>query len=336
MELKDKTSIYFHKTQEIAKKYRKNEIITLQFFQRHNNVKLCGINEVLELLKNNTDISKYTIKYLPEGTIINNRDVVLELEGPYYEFGIWEGMIDGILARQTSIATNAYRIVEASNGKNIISMADRADHYINQLNDAYALKVGGIKNHSTLVSSNYDLSHTYGSMPHALIQMFEGDVLKACEAYCKTFPNEPLYALVDFHNDVISDSLACLKKFKEKLKGVRIDTSKSMIDKMFKEGEAQFGVNPLQVKKLREALDKNGGKHVKITVSSGFDENRIKEFEDEHTPVDSYGVGEALLRIKIHFSADATKINGKKIAKAGREYLNNPDLIIYERNKNEN
>ena len=29
MELKDKTSIYFHKTQEVAKKYRKNEIITL-------------------------------------------------------------------------------------------------------------------------------------------------------------------------------------------------------------------------------------------------------------------------------------------------------------------
>ena len=28
MKLKDKTSIYFHKTQEIAKKYRKNEIIT--------------------------------------------------------------------------------------------------------------------------------------------------------------------------------------------------------------------------------------------------------------------------------------------------------------------
>ena len=29
MELKDKTSIYFHKTQEIARKYRKNEIMTL-------------------------------------------------------------------------------------------------------------------------------------------------------------------------------------------------------------------------------------------------------------------------------------------------------------------
>ena len=331
MELKDKTSIYFSKTQEIAKKFRTNDIITLQFFQRHNNVKLCGINEVLELLENNTDTSKYIIRYLPEGSIINNRDVVLELEGHYYEYGIWEGMIDGILARQTSIATNAYRIIKVANGKNIISMADRADHYINQINDAYALKVGGILNHSTLASSNYDPNHTYGSMPHALIQMFEGDTLKACNAYCKAFPNDPLYALVDFHNDVISDSLLCLKKFGSKLKGVRIDTSKSMIDKMFKEGEAQFGVTSLQVKKLRQALDQNGGQHVKIIVSSGFDENKIRDFEAENTPVDSYGVGEALLRLKIHFSADATKINGKKIAKAGREYLNNPQLIVYER-----
>ena len=330
MDLKDKTSIYFHKTAKIAEIYKTKDIVTLQFFQRHNNVKLCGINEVLQLLKDNTDISKYTIRYLPEGSIINNRDVVLELEGPYYEFGIWEGIIDGILARQTSIATNAYRIVQVANGKNIVSMADRADHYQNQHSDAYALEVGGIKNHSTLFSSNYDLSRTYGSMPHALIQMFDGDIIKACKAYHETFPNDKLYAVVDFHNDVIADSLLCLKEFGKTLQGVRIDTSKSMIDKMFKEGEAEFGVTPLQVKNLREALDKNGGKHVKIVVSSGFDEVKIKQFEDEKAPVDTYGVGAALLRIRIHFSADATKLNGKLIAKAGRHYLNSPDLLEYK------
>lgn len=330
MDLKDKTSIYFHKTQKIAEEFCKHDIVTLQFFQRHNNVKLCGIIEAIKLLVHNTDIAKYTIKYLPEGTIINNRDVVLELEGPYYEFGIWEGMLDGILARQTSIATNAYRMVQVANGKTLISMADRADHYINQENDAYAIECGGIKNHSTLVSSHYDKAHTFGSMPHALIQMFNGDIVKACEAYHKVFSKEPLYAVVDFHNDVIADSLACLKIFGKELKGVRIDTSKSMIDKMFKEGEAQFGVTPLQVKKLREALDENNGKHVKITVSSGFDEEKIKQFEAENTPVDAYGVGAALLRIRIHFSADATMLNGKKIAKAGREYLNNPKLLVYK------
>lgn len=330
MKLKDYISIYFFKTKKIAEKHRRNEIVTLQFFQRHNNVKLCGINEVIRLLCKNTDTSKYKIKYLEEGSIIHNREVVLELEGHYYDFGIWEGIIDGILARQTSIATNAYNVVKAANGKNVVSMADRADHYINQLNDAYALKVGGIYNHSTLASSNHNKAHTFGSMPHALIQMFEGDVVKAVEAYHKTFPEDDLYALVDFHNDVISDSLACLKAFKNKLKAVRIDTSKALIDKMFSEGEAEYGVTQNQVKRLREALDANGGKHVKITVSSGFNAKRIKEFEDENTPVDTYCVGASLLKIWVNFSADATKLNDKFIAKEGRGYLNNKKLKLYK------
>ncbi|RMA79008.1 nicotinate phosphoribosyltransferase [Metamycoplasma subdolum] len=328
--LKDKISIYFYKTQEIAKQKANKKIVTLQFFQRHNDVKLCGINEALEILKNNTDISKYSIRYIPEGSIIHNREVVLELEGPYAEFGIWEGIIDGILARQSSIATNAYRIVKAAGKKTVISMADRADHYINQERDAYAINVGGIKNHSTLLSSNYDEKRTYGSMPHALIQMFEGDVVEACKAYHETFPNDELYALVDFHNDVIKDSLDCLKEFGKTLKGVRIDTSKALIDKMFVEGEAEFGVTPTQVKRLREALDNNGGKHVKIVVSSGFDANRIQTFEDEETPVDSYGVGASLLKLHVNFSADATKVNGKLIAKAGRGYLKNPKLVEFK------
>ncbi|MGX9339642.1 nicotinate phosphoribosyltransferase [Mycoplasma sp. 1890] len=329
MKLKDYISIYFLKTKKISQKYRKNETVTLQFFQRHNNVKLCGINEVIKLLCKNTDTSKYTIRYLEEGSIIHNREVVLELEGHYYDFGIWEGIIDGILARQTSIATNAHNVIKAANGKNVVSMADRSDHYINQLNDAYALKVGGIYNHSTLASSNYDLKHTFGSMPHALIQMFEGDIVKAIKSYHKTFPNDDLYALVDFHNDVISDSLACLKEFGKKLKAVRIDTSKALIDKMFIEGEAEYGVTQNQVKRLREALDNNNGKHVKITVSSGFNAKRIKEFEDENTPVDTYGVGASLLKVWINFSADATKLNDKYIAKEGRGYLKNNKLKTY-------
>ncbi|UWV83125.1 hypothetical protein NW067_02520 [Mycoplasmopsis cynos] len=70
---------------------------------------LAGISEVLELLEEVSDTSKYTIRYLPDGSIINNLDIVLELEGHYQDFGIWEGMIDGILARNTSIATNAWK-----------------------------------------------------------------------------------------------------------------------------------------------------------------------------------------------------------------------------------
>ncbi|QJG66831.1 nicotinate phosphoribosyltransferase [Mycoplasma phocoenae] len=329
MKLTDKTAIYFSKTKKIAEEKCSDKIITLQFFQRHENVVLCGINEVLDLLENNTDTSKYSIKYMPEGSIVRSKEVVLELEGPYHLFGIYEGLIDGILARQSSIATNARNIKIAAKNKHVVSMADRADHYRNQESDAYAIECGGIVDHATLLAAKHNIQHAFGSMPHALIQMCEGDLIKACEFYSELFPESDLVALVDFNNDVITDTLKVLNKFGSKLKAIRVDTSPNMKDKMFEEYEDEYGVNPEQIKRLKRALVARGGEHVKIIVSSGFNADKIHWFEQEKTPVDIYGVGAALLKINISFSADATKVNDKKIAKAGRFYSFNEKLITY-------
>ncbi|QJR44351.1 nicotinate phosphoribosyltransferase [Mycoplasma miroungirhinis] len=333
MDILDNSAIYFSKTAKIAKNKLSNKIVTLQFFQRNDNIILCGINEVLDLLATYTNTNNYKIKYIEEGSIINDKEVVLELEGPYWEFGEFEGIIDGILARQSSIATNANRIKNASNKKIVVSMADRADHYRNLLSDGYAISVGGILNHATYASSNFKKEFTWGSMPHALIQMFEGDLVKASKAYLEIFPDDKLTALVDFHNDVITDSLNVLKEFKTDLKAVRVDTSKNMKDNMFSESENEFGVTVKQIKKLRKALDENEGSHVKIIVSSGFNAEKIKEFEDNNAPVDIYGVGAALLKVWVNFSADATKIDGKLCAKAGRKYSVNSKLIEYKKIK---
>ncbi|WGI36915.1 nicotinate phosphoribosyltransferase [Mesomycoplasma lagogenitalium] len=318
---------YFFKAKEIIEKFNPDAIVTLQFFQRQDNSILGGINEAIKILKENSDTSKYSIKYLPEGSLINSKEVVLELEGKYKEFGIFEGIIDGVLARSTSIATNAKRCIDAANGKEIIFMGDRSDHYLNQERDGIAVELAGIKSHSTNAGSRGNEKVVFGSIPHALIQNFEGDLVKVMKYYYQLWPNEPLIALVDFHNNVIEDSLKVLKEFKDKLFGVRVDTSKGVMDKMFARSEKEYGVTPNQIKRLRKALDENGGEHVKIIVSSGFDPEKIKWFENEQAPVDSYGVGEYMLTITNTFSADATKINGKLLAKEGRAYSYNPKLI---------
>lgn len=327
--MKEYIAEYFFKTERILKKYKPNNIIILQFFQRKDNTVLCGISEVLELLKKETDISKYTIRYLPDGTIVQNKEVVLELEGKYQDFGIWEGIIDGILARGSSIATNASRVVKAANNKKIVYMGDRADHYLTQVADGYAAHIGGIDTQVTQAHVQKHLGEAVGTIPHVLIQGFEGDIVKVLEAYEKTI-DEPLTALVDFNNDVIADSLNCLKKFGKKLNGIRVDTSKGVVDKMFTNGEDESGVTPVQIKRLRQELDKNDGQHVKIIVSSGFSEHKIKEFEEQNTPVDVYGVGASILTIDINFSADATMLNGQKLAKFGREYSYNPRLKVFK------
>lgn len=324
---------YFFIAEKLISKYKPDSIVTMQFFQRKENAILCGINEALDFLKKNTDTKKYKIKYLPEGSKIKSLEPVLELEGHYKNFGIFEGVIDGILARSTSIATNAWECIQAAKGKEIIYMGDRADHYINQEIDGHAVEVAGLKKHSTMAGSRMNEDVIFGSIPHVLIQQFDGNLVEAMKAYKETFPDEKeLIALVDFSNDVIKDSLSVLKVFKEKLYGVRVDTSKNMIDHMFDNDENRSkynGVNPEQIKRLRKALDENNGKHVKIIVSSGFNPEKISLFEKENTPVDVYGVGDFILKINIGFTCDAVKNNGKEIAKEGRKYSYNSKLLSF-------
>lgn len=324
---------YFFIAEKLISKYKPDSIVTMQFFQRKENAILCGINEALDFLKKNTDTKKYKIKYLPEGSKIKSLEPVLELEGHYKDFGIFEGVIDGILARSTSIATNAWECIQAAKGKEIIYMGDRADHYINQEIDGHAVEVAGLKKHSTMAGSRMNEDVIFGSIPHVLIQQFDGNLVEAMKAYKETFPDEKeLIALVDFSNDVIKDSLSVLKVFKEKLYGVRVDTSKNMIDHMFDNDENRSkynGVNPEQIKRLRKALDENNGKHVKIIVSSGFNPEKISLFEKENTPVDVYGVGDFILKINIGFTCDAVKNNGKEIAKEGRKYSYNSKLLNF-------
>ncbi|MDQ0514234.1 nicotinate phosphoribosyltransferase [Mycoplasmoides fastidiosum] len=329
---RDYAANYFFKAEAIIKQFNPDAVVTLQFFQRHDDALLGGMNEVLDLLTTETDTSKYIIRYLPEGSIINNKEVVLELEGRYADFGVYEGMIDGILARSTSIATNAKRCLAAANGKTVVFMGDRSDHYCNQERDGIAVELAGIKMHSTNAGAQGNADVVFGSIPHALIQNFNGDLLTVMQHYATLFPeDQDLVALVDFNNDVIADSLKVLAYFGPKLKGVRVDTSKSIRDKMFPANANEYGVTPNQIKQLRKALDQHNGQHVRIIVSSGFTPEKIAEFEAVNTPVDAYGVGEYIMGIRNFFSADATKINGVELAKVGRKYQFNPRLVTYKK-----
>ncbi|WP_337897945.1 nicotinate phosphoribosyltransferase [Mesomycoplasma ovipneumoniae] len=327
-------SDYFLDSQKILAKFNPKNIVILQFFQRKDFAVIGGMDEVLNFLVDNTDYKKYKIRYLKDGTRVKKREIVLELEGPLHLFGHVEGIIDGILARSTSIATNAYLCKKAANDKEIIFMADRSDHYLMHQIDGKAAKIGGISIFSNLAQSGKSTTKNFGSMPHSLIQNFDGDLIKTSQAYRKIFPDQPLVALVDFNNNVIEESLAVLAEFGQDLAGVRVDTSSNIADQMFEDPKKDdFGINAKLIKKLREELDKNNGQHVKIIASSGLNPMKIRELEEQNTPVDLYGVGEYMLQIRNHFCADATVLNGKKLAKFGRFYRKNSKLITFEYEK---
>ncbi len=330
------SAVYFLKTRDIVESTLPDNYITMQFFQKDDAV-LCGTDEAIALIHTFADHpEELEIHSLKDGDRVKPFETVLTITGPYQYFGYLEGIIDGILSRRTSVSTNVYNVVKAARAsgkqKPVIFMGDRDDHYTQQAGDGYAAYIGGSTAQATHAMNEWWGKEGMGTMPHALIQMFQGDIVAAAKAYHKQFPNDELTALVDYNNDVITDSLKVAREFGDELKGVRVDTSRALVDKYFLRNQHLMGtfdprgVNPELIFALRKALDAEGFQHVKIVVSGGFTEERIRDFEKLKVPVDIYGVGSSLLKMNTSFTGDNVMINGKPEAKDGRRYRPNPRL----------
>lgn len=318
------TANYFLKINKIIKENLPEQIVTQQWFCRTGEYMLCGIDEAIALIQNFAkDPQKLEIYALNDGDMVKGWEPVLKVRGNYENFGYLENIIDAILSRRSSVATNVARVVKAAGDKAVFSMADRQDEILTQIGDGYATYVAGIEKISTDAQGLWWGGKGMGTMPHALIQMCGGDIVKACEIYIKTFPNEKITALVDYNNNAISDALKAARAIGDKLGAVRVDTSSNLIDKYFDDKDTS-GFDPHGVCKelifaLREALDNEGFKNVKIVVSSGFNAEKIADFEAHKTPVDLYGVGTNTVKNSTcGFTGDLVELNGKEEAKFGR------------------
>jgi len=158
-------------------------------------------------------------------------------------------------------------------------------------------------------------------------------------------------SLVDYHNDVVAESLAVARAMRREfgdgvLSGVRVDTSERLIDRSLAEQEAKYagevltGVNPPLVRILRSALDAEGFGSVGIVVSGGFTPRKIERFERERVPVAAYGVGSSLLGhnkgeadgllANFDFTADIVELDGRPESKVGRGLRENGRLVRAE------
>lgn len=318
---------YFLKSREIVEKFAPNHKVTMQFFQRTDDAKLCGVDEAIALLhtfaKSPQNLDIYALN---DGDIIQANEPVLKVTGRYEDFGFLESMIDGILARRTSVCTNVYWVMKELNGTDIFSMADRQDDYHTQIGDGYASYVAGIRKVSTDAQGYWWGGKGVGTMPHALIELCGGDICKASDIYHKTYPNEQVTALIDYHNNVVHDSLMLARHLGRTLRAVRVDTSKALIDHYFDDKDTS-GFDPHGVCKelifaLRKALDDEGFNWVKIIVSSSFNKDKIREWVKLGVPVDTFGVGTAFVNnMTCGFTGDLVELDGKPEAKEGRKNI---------------
>lgn len=315
---------YFLKSQKIVKENEPNHIVTMQWFQRRETAYLCGVDEAIALIHTFAiHPEELEIYALNDGDLIKANEPVLKVTGKYENFGFLESVIDGILARRSSVCTNVKEVLLAAGDTPVFSMADRQDDYHTQIGDGYATYVGGINRVSTDAQGYWWGGKGMGTMPHALIQVCGGDVCKAADVYLKSFPNEKVTALIDYHNNVVRDSLILARHLKEKLNAVRVDTSKSLIDHYF-DGKDTSGFDPHGVCKelifaLRKALDDEGFNYVKIVVSSSFSKEKIIEWKKLGVPVDLFGVGTYFVNnMTCGFTGDLVVLDGKGEAKEGR------------------
>ena len=328
---------YFNRTKHILLEEGNVQPVTMQVFQRTEGATLCGVSEVLELLRIGTGYFKdgiwkdhykqLEIFSLSDGAALHTGETVMHIRGPYAYFAHLESLYLGILARRTAVATRVRQSVAAANGKSVLFFADRFDYFMNQEGDGYAAHIGGATSVATEAQAFLWNGQAVGTIPHAFIAMNNRDTVAAAQLFSKHYPNVPLIALVDFDNDCIRTSLSVARALGKKLYGVRVDTSANMKDVSVANMKGDvLGVNPTLIKLLRKALDENGYSWVKIIVSGGFDNDRIAYFERKKTPVDTYGVGAWFVQGANIFTADIVQVKNNPIAKVGRGYKENPRL----------
>jgi nicotinate phosphoribosyltransferase len=230
---------------------------------------------------------------------------------------------------------NVREVVDAAGGKPILFFPARHDHHRVQTGDGYAAHVAGAIGVSTEAQASWWGGRGIGTVPHALIAAYGRNTVLAASKFAEwTEENDPdinIVVLVDFDNDSVRTALEVARALGDKLWGVRLDTSRTLVDRSLWDEMGELdprGVNEGLVRKVRDALDENGFERVKIVVSGGFDVERIREFEAKGVPVDSYGVGSSLIRGDNDFTADIVLTDGLPSAKVGRKYRPNPRLEL--------
>jgi nicotinate phosphoribosyltransferase len=335
---------YFNSAKAVLERDGMHRRVVMQVFQKRPRAVLGGMDEALAVLRVaagtfagegddavwRSGWDDLVVAALHDGDEAEAYETVLTIEGDYALFAHLETVYLGVLSRRTLISTNVREVVEAAHGKPILFFPARFDHYRVQTGDGYAAHVAGAIGVSTDAQASWWGGKGIGTIPHGLIAACDGDTVEATRRYADHFhPDVNVVALVDFDNDCVATSVACADAVGDRLWGVRLDTSETMVDRSLWDKMGTFkptGVVPELVREVRDALDAAGHEHVRIVVSGGFDATKIATFEAAGVPADAYGVGSSLLRGNTDFTADVVTVDGRPCGKAGRIAVPNPRL----------
>lgn len=300
------TDVYFQRTLEILKKKDVNPWVKAEFVAKNLPLEwswavLAGLEEVTLLLKD----LPVKVRAMNEGTVFYPHQPVLEIEGYYQDFCVYETAILGLLCQATGIATKAARYKKLAGERLVMSFGARRMHPAIAPMIERSAFIGGCDGVSVIKGGQIIGEDPLGTIPHALVICI-GSTVDSVKAFDEVIdPDVNRVALIDTFNDEKFECLNVAEALGEKLFAVRFDTPSS------RRGDFHH-----ILKEARWELDLRGYDHVKIFASGG-----IKEEELPHLNplVDAYGIGTSISNAPVvDFSMDIVEVDGEPLAKRGK------------------
>lgn len=226
---------------------------------------------------------------VPEGTPVFPVAPILQVVAPLPEAQLVETFLINQVQLQTLMASKAHRVVTAAEGRPVAEFGSRRAHGTDAgLKGARAGYLAGLAGTSNVAAGFAFGIPVLGTMAHSFVQSYD-DEAAAFADFAETFPETTL--LVDTYDTLagIDHVIRLAEELGDdfRVRAVRLDS----------------GDLAALARAARERLDAAGLGDVQIVASGGLDEWKIRGLVAAGAPINTFGVGTALV-----VSADAPSL----------------------------
>lgn len=300
------TDVYFERSLRILKAKGVNPEVKAEFIAKGLPdgwpwAIFAGLEEAMYLMKH----LPVKVRALREGTIFYSYEPVMEIEGRYQDFCVYETAILGLICQASGVATKAARFKKLAGERAVISFGARRMHPILAPMIERNAYIGGCDGVAVAKSGEIIGEDPMGTMPHSLILCF-GSTVEAVRAYDEVLePRLKRVALIDTLLDEKFECLNVAEALGKRLFAVRFDTPSS-----------RRGDFMRILEECRWELNTRGYSHVKFYVSGGIKEQDVPVLNPF---VDGYGIGTSISNAPVvDYAMDIMEVEGRPFAKRGK------------------
>jgi nicotinate phosphoribosyltransferase len=300
------TDVYFERSLKILKAKNVNPVVKAEFIAKNLPddwpwAVFAGLEEALFLMKH----LPVKVRAMKEGTVFYPYEPVMEVEGNYQDFCVYETAMLGLICQASGVATKAARFKKLAGDRPVISFGARRMHPILAPMIERNAYIGGCDGVSVVKSGEIIGEDPMGTMPHALI-LCMGSTVDAIKAYEEVLePKFKRVALIDTFLDEKFECINVAEVMGKKLFAVRFDTPSSRRGNFYR-----------ILEETRWELDLRGYRHVKFYVSGGIREEDVPGL---NPVVDGYGIGTSISNAPVvDYAMDIMEVGGKPLAKRGK------------------